>query len=777
LPTIEQGGSVEYVVVAVVAAVAILVIGNDALAKRRYLRTRVDVPRLVAERAASSPVMLGGPTLRSLEDIDRSVTRDEGEPALSGVWRHIVEQLDPEHLRPKLAEGSEIKYFRMRWGDDYAMLAKADHSAHYQLQVWEGKLIESLDGTRDVGQIVVDHLTTSGDFDAGAVIGLIEWLRLVGFFEDPPLDVAALVRTRAVMATSGLRRLKEFAKTLRLSWTGADPFIRRLYEGGVKHLFRPPAVALGLVISLGGLIAFVTALASGRYQVVVGNATLQTLLMMALGFVLTAAHELGHASTLVHYRRKVLGAGFQLYYGTPTFFIDTSDGLMLGRGPRVLQALAGPFAESVLAGVSSMLLFAFPQGHVANFLYKFSVLNYYVIFLNLIPLLELDGYWVLADGIEVPDLRPRSIAFIRKEMWQKIGRRERFSLQEIALGSYGVLGIAFTALASIAGLVLWQRVFGGIIAELWDSGFATRVLMLILIFFFTAPAIRGLISLARAVGRRVASVWRRIQFRFETTWRVEAAELIDALPAFADLPVDALNDLAGRVQLKEYGRDECVFRQGDAPDAFYVVRSGTVAVEDQDPETGDVRTIRTLSRGEAFGESALLDASRRQATIRVVGDPAQLFRVDKNAFDRLLADAIDAPSFAPTMQAFAELRELSPFQRLTSKDLSELLAHGRWVKAAPGEMLVREGAVGDAFYVISSGHAEVVRGDAVVNELGQGAYFGEVALLEDIPRTASVVAKTPLRAFRLDREGFDQIVATSFKTGTLRRAADRERDH
>ena len=42
-------------------------------------------------------------------------------------------------------------------------------------------------------------------------------------------------------------------------------------------------------------------------------------------------------------------------------------------------------------------------------LYKFALINYFVIFLNLIPLLELDGYWILTDLIQVPDLRPRSL--------------------------------------------------------------------------------------------------------------------------------------------------------------------------------------------------------------------------------------------------------------------------------------------------------------------------------------------------------------------------------
>ena len=71
------------------------------------------------------------------------------------------------------------------------------------------------------------------------------------------------------------------------------------------------------------------------------------------------------------------------------------------------QAFAGPFAELIIAGAASLMVWAFPGSRCcAATLYKFAVLNYFVIFMNLMPLLELDGYWILSDLIQVPDLRP-----------------------------------------------------------------------------------------------------------------------------------------------------------------------------------------------------------------------------------------------------------------------------------------------------------------------------------------------------------------------------------
>jgi CRP-like cAMP-binding protein len=65
----------------------------------------------------------------------------------------------------------------------------------------------------------------------------------------------------------------------------------------------------------------------------------------------------------------------------------------------------------------------------------------------------------------------------------------------------------------------------------------------------------------------------------------------------------------------------------------------------------------------------------------------------------------------------------------------------------------------------------------LIRRLGPGAYFGEVALLRDVPRTATVIAATPLRAFRLERDGFDALVAGGFERGVLRPSASRTWEH
>jgi CRP-like cAMP-binding protein/Zn-dependent protease len=733
---------------------------------------------LGGEPSASVPTMIQ----RALKGAGAPVvpkalaTAVSATPGSVDVWASLARGLDLSGFRPRLADDVELRIFRLRWGNDYAMVANPRRLIHFQLEVWEAELAQKMDGSRTVGEIVVEHLEGTGDLDANAVTDLVTFLRREGFLDPQTIDVTALVADALQSTPSLADRFLNFARTLRLDWTGADRHVRWWYRTLLRPFFSRWGAIVTTILAVGGFVAFLVAQGSGRYSIGDANAPLDSVIIICLGFVLTYAHELGHALGLVHFDRRIKSAGFMLYFGSPAFFVDASDGLMLERGPRILESALGPFSDMILAGLGSFLLLGFPDATFAPLLYKFTALNYFVTFENLIPLLELDGYFILAEAIEVPDLRERSTQFIQHDAWHKLRHRDRFTKQEVGLGVYSVIGVAFTILSVWVAIYFWKAIFGSLVSALWDGGVGSRLLLLVLALFVTGPAVRGLITLVRTAIKRLRALWRRIRFRFETSWRVEAAQMIDGLPAFDELPNDVLSDLAGRVRLVAYRPGAPVFRQGDRPDAFYVVRKGTVRIEEEHPDTGDTVVLRTLVRGDSFGELGLLQSSPRAATVRAVGD-AELFAVDEATFDRLLADAIEAPTFALTLQTMAELRHMPAFSTLGTDELSKLLAHGRWVTAAPGEALVVQGEVGDAFYALRSGQVDVVRDGTLLRTQGAGSHFGEIALLRNVPRTASVVARTPVRAFRLDREGFNMAVRDAFRQGSLKPPVDKTWQH
>jgi len=682
------------------------------------------------------------------------------------VWDRLAELLDPNRYRPKLADYVEIREFPLKWGNDYVMVANTRDLLHYRLEPSDIPLVRRMDGTRTVKEIVLEEFESSGDLDPDAITDLVRTLYEGNFLEQRYRDVDELVKRALDPVTERRRRARTFAKTLSIEWEDANRVVQWFYDHGVKYAFLKPVIAFEAIVALVGVIAFVRLTQSGDFTI--GGASLagSFVVLWVLDYISVFVHELGHALVVVRNGRRIKSAGFMIYFGSPAFFVDGSDGLMMDRGQQIASSFAGPFAEMFLASASSLIVWWFPDWFLSPTLYTAAALNYYLIILNLVPLLELDGYYILADVIQVPDLRPRSLAFLRDDLFRKIIHREHFSKQEVGLGLYATLGVAFTIFALYSSYRYWRTLFGPLVTRLWDGGPYTRILLIALALIVIGPVIRGAISLSRSIARRVRAVWRRIRFRLETRWRVEAAELVDALPMFDDVPVDVLDELAGRVRLRTLARNQPVFRQGDRPTAFYVVRRGVLEVVEEDPDTGNERSIRTLGRGGSFGELGLISNALRAATVRAVGE-AEVFEFDRGTFDRLLADMIHVPEFEPTLQQLAELREQPCFAHLGTDQLVELLDRGEWLTVAPGQAVIEQGDEGDSFYAVSSGQFSVVTDGELKQTIGPGAYFGEIALLLDVPRTASVIARTPSRVFRLDREGFDQLLAGSFRRGAL----------
>jgi hypothetical protein len=109
----------------------------------------------------------------------------------------------------------------------------------------------------------------------------------------------------------------------------------------------------------------------------------------------------------------------------------------------------------------------------------------------------------------------------------------------------------------------------------------------------------------------------------------------------------------------------------------------------------------------------------------------------------------------------ALLRRLPLFAPVPAPALEAAAAALVPATAAAGTTIIREGDIGDRFYVIESGSVAVDQSGGVIARLGPGQAFGELALIRDIPRTASVVAVTDVRVLALERGAFMLAVTAS----------------
>jgi CRP/FNR family transcriptional regulator, cyclic AMP receptor protein len=104
------------------------------------------------------------------------------------------------------------------------------------------------------------------------------------------------------------------------------------------------------------------------------------------------------------------------------------------------------------------------------------------------------------------------------------------------------------------------------------------------------------------------------------------------------------------------------------------------------------------------------------------------------------------------------LGEVRLFQDLTKADVKELGDIGRVVHHPAGHTIIDEGETGAGFHLVLSGDARVVRGGKTVARLTIGDFFGEMALIDGGPRTASVVADSALTTFSIAGWDFRALV-------------------
>jgi CRP-like cAMP-binding protein len=115
------------------------------------------------------------------------------------------------------------------------------------------------------------------------------------------------------------------------------------------------------------------------------------------------------------------------------------------------------------------------------------------------------------------------------------------------------------------------------------------------------------------------------------------------------------------------------------------------------------------------------------------------------------------------------------FRSVSRSDLVQLARVTEDLEVKEGKVLAREGEIGQEFFVIIDGEVSVTQDGREIRTLGPGDFFGEIALLKDVRRTATVTAKSPLRFFVLTRQGFRSLVAHQPQIGEQVQKAAEER--
>jgi CRP-like cAMP-binding protein len=104
------------------------------------------------------------------------------------------------------------------------------------------------------------------------------------------------------------------------------------------------------------------------------------------------------------------------------------------------------------------------------------------------------------------------------------------------------------------------------------------------------------------------------------------------------------------------------------------------------------------------------------------------------------------------------IRSVPLFEHCSQRDLDQIASIADEIDLPEGKELTREGKPGREFFVLIEGDADVRKGNRRINRLGPGDFFGEIALVTNRPRTATVLAKSPVRALVVTARDFKQLL-------------------
>jgi putative peptide zinc metalloprotease protein len=447
------------------------------------------------------------------------------------------------------------------------------------------------------------------------------------------------------------RLLEALLGILAIRFPGINPtrFLDAIYPK-FKWLFSPACVIGGLLLALAAVMlvsvqfdAFVARLPDVHAIVAASNLPL---LILALA-VVKILHELGHALACRHFGGECHELGLMLLVFTPCLYCNVSDSWMLAsKWRRIAVAAAGMYVELILASVC-VFLWWFSAPGVFNSLCLNTILicSLGTVVLNGNPLLRYDGYYILSDLLEVPNLRLQASAAARRRFarWflgldlgidrHLAPRRERMLI------AYAVAATLYRCFVVVA--ILWAL---NLVARPYHLESLVVLVACVVLIGMAAPAMSGLRRWLGNPARRERLAPARVAL---TSALVVAAIVCAAwvpLPMRASAPMVLEYRDARRVYVTEPGRLVERVSAGQS-----VTKGQTIArLANPDVERELAQLTSDRDRQQLFLEN--LAARRLQGVdngVRIPAAKAALADIDER-LSQLRRDATELTIVAPT---------------------------------------------------------------------------------------------------------------------------------
>ena len=383
----------------------------------------------------------------------------------------IYEILYNPAYRPRASPSAHVEELTVDGQPSFVLMKEAE-AEYYDIDAKTNTVWRLLDGKKTIQEIFNQAKKTDETLTEKEVKEIVVSLADEGIIESTEAKVR---RSRVELASAfqlDIHILKDSSKSLAGLFRITRSLIRReelpialavaalgfvLFYSSFLHIFADPSV-----FQVAG-------------STVLGFFFFELLVMLPV----YAVHELAHAAVCDYCGAKPREIGTGLYYLAPYFYCDTSDSWRLSRRARIMISLAGPLSTVTISALLVFWSYFVPAGTEQNILRVAAFFGYYGSLINFSPVIETDGYYILADILNIPNLRDEAFSYIKRTFRRAFGR----PVPAVRQSARRVRIIAFYSAIS----VLWLAYFA--YTTLW------------LVFIYGRDTYSAVLNLALTLGR------------------------------------------------------------------------------------------------------------------------------------------------------------------------------------------------------------------------------------------------------------------------------------
>ncbi len=356
-----------------------------------------------------------------------------------------------------------------------------------------------------------------------------------------------------------------------------------------------------------------------------------------------------------------------------------------------------------------------------------------------------------------------------RSLMAAVGKGEKVADESI-YAIYSTLAIAWTVVAFNVSLFILNRNYANLLATVTDGSMLEAIAAAIITAGISVTTAYLVFDLVRTVAQnlifplltnRISKAGVKMTRVSETNATDEKVDLVARLPLFQHATRDSIKFLLSKSQTRSFRDGAAIVVQGTESRDLFALVSGEAKVRKRHA-TGGESLVATLRAPVLFGENTLLNNAPRSADVVASGD-CEAIAIPLEALQELerRGDLVeDHAAIIERLRAGHAISTSELFRGAPSEAVSLFLDEGEIVRVPTGTSIIRQHELDKDFYLIVRGSVEVDLDGKNVGRLEQGDFFGEMALLFDSPRTATVKTCEQTSVLKLTSDQFWKVVSS-----------------